>query len=152
MGIIEFLCLIIVAAVFIASVGVFFSSICKTTTLSTICTYAMVMFLTIGNVFIVCGSDVIRTIKENGSFSSIVSTSAFGPSGIRSLLLLLNPVYSYAALMNSHTGNFADIFINLDMGSDIMYFCANHWFIISMCAQIFVSALIQILSAKKLNQ
>ena len=54
--------------------------------------------------------------------------------------------------MNNHTGNFADIFINLDMGSDIMYFVQTTGFIINMCAQIFVSALIQILSAKKLNQ
>lgn len=132
--------MIFVSAIFVGSIGMFFSTVFKKTIMATVLTYGVILFLTIGTVIGIVMINSILTINDS-------SISSVGP-GI--YIWLFNPAINLMSLLFRQYGN-ADAFSSFISAVSNQHVGANTWFLLSVIVQIVCSILLIVISAKLLN-
>ncbi|WFR56336.1 ABC transporter permease subunit [Anaerocolumna sp. AGMB13025] len=145
-----FMLLIVVTAVFVGSIGIFFSTLFKKTTSATVTTYGVLLFLGIGTLAILWAIRLVIELKMNESAAgSIVYQTPDAGNWI--LILLINPGVTFFSMIEDQIGtgsrltSFFGNFGTVSMGVQ------NVWFYVSVSIQLGISVILLIGSAKLLD-
>lgn len=143
----------VTAAILIGSIGILFSCCIKKTITATVVTYVTMTFIVLG--MVVLGKVIYMLINmslqtEVYSYNIVNETSSTG-NNIFPYLLLVNPLLSLGAVISEQYGNsvFANNFIS-NFGK-INLAVLNNWFLISISLQLFISAVLCMVSGRILN-
>lgn len=134
--------MVFITAIFIGSIGIFFSSIFKKTIVATVFTYGTVLFLTIGTLATLLLA--LGVMSVNGGDADV---------GYSVFVLLLNPIVTLMSMMmqqyggegyfSSFIGHFSENMIGIES--------AGTWFVLSVCVQIVLACIFILLAVKTLN-
>lgn len=145
-----FMLLIVVTAVFVGSIGIFFSTLFKKTTSATVTTYGVLLFLGIGTLAILWAIRLVIELKMNESAAGgIVYQTPDAGNWI--LILLINPGVTFFSMIEDQIGtgsrltSFFGNFGTVSMGVQ------NVWFYVSVSIQLGISVILLIGSAKLLD-
>lgn len=142
---------IIVTAIFIGSIGLFFSSLFRRTTISTVFTYGAIIFLVLGTVGILTAIYFMVEIRiDSNAYVEAVSYQV-PELGNLILILLINPAVTLVSLFSNQFKNqefLKDFLSNYGSCND---FIMNNWFIISVIIQLTISLVLILLSARFLD-
>lgn len=150
MDLAQFMVLVIVTAIFLGSIGIFFSCLCKKTTAATVCSYMTVLFITGGLALLLIGADLLNA-GQAYNLGLKTDYNIGNQYGDVVLVLLLNPLFSFLSLLDRQTG------IGIDMGSlwnaknHFRYFIANYWLECSHIIQIVISIALLLGSSRLLR-
>lgn len=145
----QFIVFIVVTTIFLGSIGIFFSVICRKTTGATVSSYAVTLLVTfLFPVFLYFGK-LIRLFNEGGAYSFARLSSCV--SGKRSILLLLNPMTSFIALIRGQVGRGITYMSSIGQEGGVLYLLSKNWFGVSMLCQLLAAAVLLMLAAHKLN-
>lgn len=146
----EFLILIIVTAIFIGSIGIFFSTLYKRTTAATVSSYGILLFLVIGTFITVWAIKLLDQVRLLNQVE-LDNVYYFSDIGNWVLLFLINPAITCFSMLQEQIGAGYDIgrFLN-DYGT-IPDLIINNWFLISLLVQLLISAILIIWSAHLLD-
>lgn len=150
-----FMLVCIVTAVFVGSIGIFFSTVFKKTTPATVMTYGTVIMLILVTVvgLYVAQMLLINFYDQQYFAVNAVTGADYNPPkmGYFMCLLLWNPAVTIFSMLTSQFGgsNLLKELLN-EFG---MYHSGiiNHWFLLSIAVQLITSALLLKLSALRLN-
>lgn len=147
---VQLLFLTAILAIFIGSMGIFFSTLFKRTIPATVFTYGGVIFFTIGTFFIV---GVLYLLAANAANQSYMSAVAYQAPDIRNavLILLFNPIFMVMDMMTTQYGvsNFITTVVG-EFGTCSSFFLKN-WFWCSVAAQMVASVCFVLGAARLLN-
>lgn len=150
MDLIQFMLLIITTAIFLGSIGIFFSSLCKKTTAATVCSYITVLVLTGGLAIIIFGINLLNPELSKG-VSSNISYEAGSQYSEAAFILLINPLFSFLALLNRQTGIGTYLGMSWNVQDKIRYFISNYWVECSQILQLIISCILLVVSSKLLK-
>ena len=137
----QFMLLIITTAIFLGSIGIFFSTLCKKTTAATVCTYIAVLIITGGLTLIFVCANLLNSQMGNGIDKS-VNYPINNPYTNINYILLINPIFSFLALLNRQTGigsNLGSLWYAQDR---TRYVIAVYWVECSQILQMIISAVL----------
>lgn len=145
-----FMVLVIVTAIYIGSMGIFFSTLFKKTSSATVSTYAGVFIFCLGTVGIIWGIHSLMQLNLNYRFKDDV-IRPIADIGNWLLLLLPNPLITCFSLVEGQIGT-GEIFKNF-MGQfgTLSLSLRKNWFLISIITQLLTSGVFVVISAKLLN-
>lgn len=146
-GTVLFMLYLIITAIYIGSIGIFFSCVCKKTVTATICACSAMLFLTIGTSLIFYGAAVMYNYAVFGSINHSSMLWYSNKLGGLIYMLLLNPIVSYISMIKEQTGLFVDMFNGIIASGNMPLVISKNWFILSMIVQLAVSAVILRMSA-----
>lgn len=138
------LLLLIVTAIYIGSIGIFFSVKIKRTIVATVASYVVVVVLTGGTILA-----VLTQYQINGM------GSIYNPEGgtlFSVYLLLLNPVFTLTSLINHQFGQYTDYISFLNEMGHPAFFITEHWFGISIFLQLMIAVFFIGMSARALKR
>ncbi len=144
----------IVTAVFVGSIGLFFSSLSKKTVPATVLTYGTIILMVVGTVAltVICANimnqSYLNRYFESGSIGEISQPGV----GHFILVLLVNPAISLISLLSRQFGSYSyleDFLLGFGNTSPFIY---EHWFWISTGVQLAISALLLWGAARKLEK
>lgn len=147
---IQLMLLAIVTAVFVGSIGLFFSTVLKKTTLATVFTYGTVILLIIGTITIVWAVYSVMEMSGDRSFDTYGNYIA-PDVGNLVLILLLNPIVTILAMITEQFGSHSEFTLFLEQFGKGNEFVVYHWFIISIISQLILAFVFVLISAKLLN-
>lgn len=138
---------LLLTGVFTGSIGIFCSTVCKRTTMATVLTYVIVVFLTVGTcacIGLACYANVLN--MQSSDFYQSVN------AGGSIYLLLLNPFTTFAGMIGRQLGNGREMeqLCNLlgDYGKNpLIHYLPEA----SGILQLFLSAFFLLAAGKKLN-
>lgn len=137
----ELMLLLIVTAIFIGSIGIFFSALCKRSTIATVCTYTVVLLITAGLAMILLGNQLMGSLfKTNIGYE--VMTVEQKSVNESMLFLLINPIFSFAAMMKDQIGMSLVTFATWKTKHQLTYYIFQHWFYISLLVQLLISGIL----------
>ena len=146
----EFLILIIVTAIFVGSIGIFFSTLYKRTTAATVSSYGALLFLVIGTFVIIFSVKLVAQIKLTNQVTD--SSAYYYPDiGNWALLFLINPAVTCYSMLQEQTGtgnNLARFLSYFGVVPDVI---VNNWFVVSLLLQLIISIILIIWSAHLLD-
>lgn len=133
--------LAVVTAIFIGSIGIFFSTVFKKTTAATVFTYGAVILLVLGTAAIAYGIYLIVSLNVQNSYAA---GSPYTAPDIKNavLIFLVNPIVTLVSMITNQFGNpkeFEDFLGNVGKGSD---FIMKHWFGLSVSVQLAISVVL----------
>ncbi len=146
----EFMLLIVVTAVFIGSVGIFFSTLFKKTTSATVSTYGVLLVLGLGTLAVLWAIRLIIQIKMK-KFSGDVMPYQTPDAGNWILILLINPAVTYFSMMEDQIGTGSRLTSFFGNFGTVSMEIQKYWFFISVFLQLGVSAFLLGISARLLN-
>jgi ABC-type transport system involved in multi-copper enzyme maturation permease subunit len=146
----EFILLVIVTAIYIGSIGIFFSTFFKKTTAATVTTYGALLFLGIGTLIIVWGINILMQMNMR-QISNVSGLHKRADIGNWILILLVNPIITCFSMIEGQigTGKRLTTFFN-EFGSISMEI-QNMWFWVSVSIQLGISALLLFVSSRILD-
>lgn len=147
--VINFIFFLFITAIYIGSIGIFFSSVCKRSTIATVSTYAVVLLLTIGLTFALFGNKFME-IAFADTTRGYVSSAPIKANG-SFLVLLLNPVFSYAALIEGQVGITIGDFGKWNVSGPVIHYVIGHWQVISAIVQLALSTLLLYMSKRMIQ-
>lgn len=145
-----FMLLIIVTAVFIGSIGIFFSTLFKKTTSATVSTYGVLLVLGIGTLAILWCIRLIIGIKMK-QFDPGNTLYQTPDAGNWILLLLINPAVTFFSMIEDQIGTGSQLTAFFGNFGTVARRTQEHWFIISIILQLAVSAILLFASGRLLN-
>lgn len=148
--ILQWIFLIVITSIFIGSIGLFYSSVSKKTTVSTIFTYGTIIFLLLGTVTLVFAIYAFR----NQQIDNIFAATGVRPNmnlAWLPFLLFINPAVSMYTMMTNQYGTDYILEELLSSVGNNSTFLLEHWFGISVVVQLTLSCLFLILAARGLN-
>lgn len=145
-----FMVLVVVTAIYIGSMGIFFSALFKKTSSATVSTYAGVFIICLGTVGVIWGihslvqlnidykmkEDMIRPLADIGNWL---------------LLLLPNPLITCFSLIEGQIGTGEALKSFMNRFGTLPFTLRKNWFIISILVQLFMSGIFTLISARLLN-
>lgn len=139
--IILFLCYLLVT-ILAGSIGMFYSSIIKRSTVSTVCAYVTVIIISVGtmaiNLFV-----YQMALRASYSYLTAADTSGVVSSGNWCYLLLFNPAVSFYNIVNGQAGSGSmKKWIEPLIGTIPDNFVTNHWTACSLFIQMMIAALL----------
>lgn len=146
----EFMVLIVVTAVYIGSIGIFFSTLFKRTTAATVATYGILILVSLGTVLLLWGVTSLLGLRAD----LLLPDDAVRPNpnlGNFVLLLLVNPGVTCFSMIESQTGTGSGLSDFLGRFGTLSLSIQNSWFLLSITLQLLLSVLLVWLSAKQLN-
>ncbi len=146
----EFMLLVVITAVFIGSIGVFFSTLFKKTTSATVSTYGVLLVLGLGTLAILWVIRLILEIKIK-NFSGDMMIYQTPDAGNWILLLLINPGVTYLSMIEEQIGTGARLTEFFGNFGTVSMDIQKYWFFISVSLQLGVSALLLVCSARLLD-
>lgn len=146
----ELMLLLCVTAIFIGSIGIFFSALCKRSTIATVCTYTCVLILTAGLGMILLGDEVMGTLIETHSLGrskkvELVQVSEAMP------VLLVNPIFTFASMIKNQVGISIATFGNWKTKHQVSYYIFDHWFYLSLGLQLILSSVLLWIAGKRIT-
>lgn len=145
---VDFMLLLLVTAIYIGSIGIFFSAMCKRSTIATVCTYTVLLLITAGLAMILLGNQFMGTFFQKKEAYAIYSVEPKVSDTI--LILLLNPIYSFASMIKDQVGVTIASFGMWKTKHHITYYIFQHWFYISLLIQLLISAILLWVAGKKI--
>ncbi len=144
-----FVMILCVSAVFVGSIGIYFSALCKKTTTATVASYLMTVFL-------LAGTYVIESAVLRASEVQIAALAAgdelYASVGKMIYLLLLNPAVTFYGLISGQAGSTDAIWsIYRSFGVRVQGFGMEYWMLISVCLQLLLSGLLIWLASRKID-
>ncbi len=146
-----FVLLIIVTAIFVGSIGMFFSTLFKKTTLATVSTYGALLFLTLGTLAILWGVSVIYELNMPAITTLDTVYKEKADIGNALLLLVVNPAITCFSMIESQVGTGRELYNLFDNFGRVEASMFNNWFYISIGVQLFISTIFILLSGRLLN-
>ena len=146
----ELMILLIVTAIFIGSIGIFFSSFCKRSTIATVCTYTLVLLLTAGLAMILLGNQLMGSFFKTQT-SYRIETQEQIKVNESMLFLLVNPIFSFAAMIKHQIGLTITTFGTWKTKHQFMYYIFQHWFYLSLVVQLLVSGVLIWIAGKRIT-
>ncbi|MCH5268400.1 MAG: ABC transporter permease subunit [Lachnospiraceae bacterium] len=135
----QFICLVFVAAILIGSIGVWASAMLKKTVLATVFTF--------GGIIILCGISLIVvglvSLIANMIYAVNYGTWNTPDPNISPVLLILlfNPGVSLVEMIMNQSGGFGMMAeMNDALGGGLPKFLVNHWFLFSLISQMGLAA------------
>lgn len=144
--ILEIIAYIFVLAIYLGSIGIFFSSLLKKTIGASVCTYGIGILLSFG-IFVILNA--VYIILESQAYSAV--TYVEPDIGHITGLALLSPVYSVIALMTGQIGGSQLMEGMFSQKVPWCYFTPNSWFLTSIAIQLVVSVILLYIAAKRIN-
>lgn len=149
-GLIELLtevAFLVVTGIFIGSIGIFCSAMCKKTNMATILSYLMVVVLVIGTVLALIFWYYLLTVRmENIGVYSEVNV------GVGIYLLLLNPLVPYFGLISGQLGSGNELQIMVSSFGDFSNsWGVQHMVMLGILVQLILSGLLLIIAGKRIN-
>jgi len=142
----EFLVLIIVTAVFIGSIGIFFSTLYKRTTPATVSSYGAILVLVVGTFMVLWA---LMVVKELNLINQVVDEEIYYHIDIGNwaLLLLINPGVTCYSMLIDQVGTGYELGRFIGKFGTVPDFVINNWFIISIGVQLLISGIMILWSA-----
>lgn len=150
LDLLQLMFLAIVTAIFIGSIGIFFSTVFKKTTLATVFTYGSVVFLVVGTAAIVLGIYLVLELNLRNQ-TSPEGVYLSPDVGNVILILLINPMVTMVAMVMDQFGNYIEFNELLGQYGQGYPFIVENWFVISIMIQLILSIGIIYWSAKLLD-
>lgn len=149
-GLIELLtevAFLVVTGIFIGSIGIFCSAMCKKTNMATILSYLLVVVLVIGTVLALIFWHYLQIIRmENIGVYSEVNV------GVGIYLLLLNPLVPYFGLISGQLGSGNELQIMVSSFGDFSNsWGVQHMVMLGILVQLILSGLLLIIAGKRIN-
>lgn len=143
------LVMMVVTAIYIGSIGVLFSVVCKKTTIATVCSYIVMPIVGVMMPILLFFSEIANKIGQTGLYY----LSEFGEciTGKRAILLLLNPLTTLISMTRDQIGKGITMMEAIGSGSDLLGFLADNWFVASSICQLVVSGVIIAVAAAHLK-
>lgn len=139
--------MLFVTAIFLGSIGLFYSAFLKKTTNATILMYATELFIFIGTFALLKG--VYMTIYARAS-----AIGGYTEPSIGGLIyvLLLNPVIGFFELVNKQVGNNQAVLqISRQFGVQSGSLILENWIVCSLAVQLLISLLLLYLAARRID-
>lgn len=145
----QFQLFLIVTSVYLGSIGIFFSSLCKRTTLSTVCAYTTGFIITIGLAMLLLGGHLLDSLgsMRHQVVYGINKMSGMAEVNVTIATLLFDPIFTFFSMLKSQIGIEAGAFTEWRSYSRVTKYLINHWFTISIFVQSVVSILLLVASS-----
>ena len=145
----------IITAIFVGAIGLFYSTIFKRTTPSTVMTYGTVIAITLASVVaLVIIQGLMVTVYDQQYYTVNPTTgAAYNPPtiGYGMLILLWNPAVTiFSMLIGQFGGSNALREFMMEFGMNNQ-FIINNWFPLSIIIQLVTAVVLLIMAAKRLN-
>lgn len=138
--------LLVVEAIFIGTIGIFFSSIFKKTTTATVLTYATLLFVFLGSYLMVLACYMFAQSKNIGIADAVTDIHGMV------YILLINPLVTFTGLISRQAGSVNEIVsICNNFGSYENDIIVKYWIVISMSIQVVLSIIFTIVAQAKIN-
>lgn len=142
-----------ITAIFIGSIGIFFSTVFKRTVPSTIFTYGTLVMLLFGTIVI---AYIIQSVSISAYDTQYYASGAIGaymPPKLTGLpyIFLINPAVTMVSLVSGQFGDITFLEEFLNMFGGVEKNILNHWFGISIMIQLLLAVLVLWIAAKRLN-
>lgn len=148
----EYVLLIIVTAVYAGSFGLLFSVLFKRTTISTVFTYGMLLFLGGGTLAVLMVIYLlVGQYLDAQYYAGLIANHRSPDLGFGVCLLLWNPAFSIAALLCGQFGSLTTFGSFIEELGTVPQFLTDHWFGISLIVQSVTAVAVLALSAYYLN-
>lgn len=145
-----FMASIVVTAVFIGSIGIFYSALFKKTTAATIFTYGTLLVIGIGTIAVLYGVTFLMKLHMNTL--TIADGIKIKPNvGNWILILLVNPAISCFSMIEEQIGTGSRLTAFFRNFGTISVRLQNNWFILSMTLQLVISAILIWCSSRLLD-
>ncbi len=143
----------VITAIFVGSIGIFFSTCFKKTVPSTVFTYGSIILLIIGTLAILAVSYMIGVQNYDNQFSQSSSVMEYNPPGVGNaiVLLLINPAVSLLALLSKQFGSLSYLSDLLAQYGETSAVIFDHWYGISILVQLILAAILLCVSIRKLD-
>lgn len=139
-------------AMFVGSIGVFFSSVSKSTTKSTVSSYVTILLLVIGTALVLGIVYLLVSKQINYSGNAMEATRVVTDLKNAVLILLINPLVTVVALLMRQTGNenlFAQYINQVGSCNTLII---ERWVAISVVIQMVVTVVMIYLSTKNIDR
>lgn len=147
----EFMALIIITAIYVGSIGIFFSCLFKKTTAATVSTYGALLFLVLGTFFILAAAAILKDMKT----ATLVTESGYlyqsPKAGNWVLICLINPAITCFAMIEGQIGTGTGFVQFLREFGTSSQWIENNWFFISVVVQGVLSLIFIYFSSRLLN-
>lgn len=145
-----FMVLVIVTAIYIGSMGIFFSTLFKKTSSATVSTYAGVLIFCIGTVGVVWGIHSLLQLNLNYKLNEDTYRPV-ADIGKWLLLLLPNPLITCAAFIEGQIGTGELLKSFMGRFGTLPLTLRTNWFYLSIMLQMLMSGVFLLVSARLLN-
>lgn len=150
LDLLQYIGLTIVTAIYIGSLGIFFSVISHKNLTATVVTYGSVVALVFGTTGIVWGAYMI--ISMNTPYTYSVTDIPAGPDvGYLLLILLVNPIVTLVAMITDQVGSPTQLAQYLQEFGYISPFIIEYWYLISIVTQLIISGILLVQSGRLLD-
>ncbi len=147
----EFMALIIITAIYVGSIGIFFSCLFKKTTVATVSTYGALLFLVLGTFFILTAIVILKNMNA----ANLVNQSDYlyqsPKAGYWVLIYLINPAITCFAMIEGQIGTGSRFVQFLRKFGTSSQWIENNWFFISVAVQGVLSLIFIYFSSRLLN-
>lgn len=140
-GIIRLLLLYVVTAIYIGSIGIFFSCFCKRSTIATVCTYTTLLILIVGFAILLLGEQVMGYLFKTDIMQYRVDPYTIDAND-SFLFLLINPIFTYASMLFEQIGIGIGNFGRWKTTHQLTYYIFQHWYYVSIIIQLLISGLL----------
>lgn len=148
----QFILLIFVTAIFVGSIGVFFSVLLKKTTASTVTTYSAILILIVVTFAILLAIYTIIGLKQGNKYEGIFTEYENASLGNTIFLLLINPAITFFTMLREQVGDQAPVLYLIDSSTNAgSNFILNNWFYVSLITQAIISVFLMAGAAKLLD-
>lgn len=143
---IEFMVLIIVTAIFIGSIGIFFSTLYKRTTPATVSSYGTILVLVLASFFIVWAVKILAELNIN---IDTIEDGYYPNTDIGNwvLVFLINPAVTCYSMLQGQIGTGYELNRFLSQYGIISDWIISYWFIISITIQLVISLVLILISS-----
>lgn len=137
---------LVVETIVIGSIGIFYSSICKKTTLATLMTYLTLALLIIGTYVFAVMLHYFKGQSMNDEINAMADIHNW------IAVLLVNPAITFGGIVGNRAGNRTQILnICSRFGEYADSMLVTHWIIISMIIQLIIAFVLIFVSALNIN-
>nr|WP_294490355.1 ABC transporter permease subunit [uncultured Anaerosporobacter sp.] len=139
-------------AVFIGSIGLFFSSVSKNTTKSTVATYVTILLLVIGTATVI--GILYLVVSKQINYNEFAAEAIKIVTDLKSTvwILLINPLVTVVALLMEQTGNESLFSQYINQVGRCNTLILEHWVAISIVIQTVVAVVLIYLSTKNIDR
>lgn len=147
----KFMVLIIITAIYIGSIGIFFSCLFKKTTAATVSTYGALLFLVLGTFFILAAIAILKDMKAAALVTESDYIRQSRDAGYWILILLINPAITCFSMIEDQIGTGSRFVSFLREFGVTSNWIENNWFLISAAIQGILSIIFIYFSSRLLN-
>ena len=141
-----FLLIMLVSAIFIGSIGIFFSSFFKKTTAATMASYGVLLLITLGTLVIIY---IIYSALDSKTLYNYMYKADLGAA---LYILLINPAINFLGMITQQVGNGKELLLQFNrLGDYNNDFIVKNWTIISFMIQMLLSFVMLAAAARCVN-